>query len=98
MKTYLVEHNRGVAGVDEKVVEREIVRAGSEREACEGASFNPAWPWREHEQDCANPEGTQGGSGRFNDYISAVAGQECPKCGAWLLESEIKCDSCSLCD
>jgi hypothetical protein len=59
MATYTVSHQRGVAGVDEKEVERVEVAAGSEVEAIQKAS---GWPFG------INPESTQGGSGRWNDY------------------------------
>lgn len=56
---YTVSHQRGIAGVDEREVERVQVEAQSEAEAVKKAS---GWP------DGRNPESTQGGSGRYNDY------------------------------
>lgn len=56
---YTVSHQRGIAGVDEREVERVQVEAQNEAEAVEKAS---GWP------DGRNPESTQGGSGRYNDY------------------------------
>ncbi len=64
LKTYTVEHMVGIAGVTEKDVETyEGIRAESPEQAV--AQFTN-WP------DGKNPDSTQGGSGRYNDYWMAT--------------------------
>ena len=74
-REYIVTRQRGVAGVDEQEIERKTVIAKTPKEAirlCVTHPFNPVNDWpvvgTDQEPICENPNTSQGGSGRFNDY------------------------------
>lgn len=77
---YVVSHQRGIAGVDEREVERVVVTAASEHDAISIASAmeDGGWPGGR------NPEATQGGSGSYNDYWMA---ERC-ECGSYDVSDE----------
>lgn len=96
-KRYVVSHQRGIAGVDEREVERVVVTAASEQDAIAIASAMEdgrcpgecpgGWPGGR------NPEATQGGSGNYNDYWMV---ERCG-CGSYDVSDEPGVSTCQKC-